>query len=251
MKILLLATQGMDIEISARHLRASYNVPYIAVNKLIDAEIRKLTKLGQQAESLRATGQPLDDAMILGMIQRQVRRSAAKEGFILQGFPHTAAQAQALDDVLSASRQALQVAVWLTPAIVAPTGIKPVEDPVFAYYRASSRLHVLPLPTSPAAAVTVLDGLFDKLAAGVLPKGIAKPKKLPVAPSVTRAKSAVTVPGKRPVGRPRKNPVQAPVQLVVAREGMKRPVGRPPKSATAVRTPVVARAQVKPRRVKR
>ena len=78
-----------------------YNLCHLSTGELLRAEIAAQTPLGLQAKSLIEAGNLVPDSVVEGMIESKFRDTKGVEGFLLDGFPRTIAQAQALDVMLS------------------------------------------------------------------------------------------------------------------------------------------------------
>src|SRR5260370_6341358 len=75
-------------------------IPHISTGDMLRAARRERTPLGQQAERYMTAGQLVPDAVVIGLVEERLGRPDAQTGFILDGFPRTLEQAQALDRVL-------------------------------------------------------------------------------------------------------------------------------------------------------
>lgn len=88
-----------------------YQVPQISTGDLLRAAVAAGTPLGKQAKAVMDAGQLVSDDIVLGMIRERLAESDAKHGFILDGFPRTNVQAQALDKMLDELKWPLNGAV--------------------------------------------------------------------------------------------------------------------------------------------
>lgn len=80
-----------------------YNLCHLSTGELLRSEIASGTALGQQAKSLIEAGNLVPDEVVEGMIEAKFRSTKGVDGFLLDGFPRTIAQAQVLDKMLDAS----------------------------------------------------------------------------------------------------------------------------------------------------
>jgi adenylate kinase len=78
-------------------LRSRFGIPHIATGDMLRAEIERGTELGRQAQPILAKGGYVPDDIMIGMIRDRLRRPDCARGFILDGFPRTVPQAEALD----------------------------------------------------------------------------------------------------------------------------------------------------------
>lgn len=84
-----------------------YNLRHISTGDLLRAEMRAGTELGKQAKSLIEAGKLVSDEVVENMIENQFNTVTGVEGFLLDGFPRTMAQAEALDAILAKRGEAV------------------------------------------------------------------------------------------------------------------------------------------------
>ena len=82
-------------------IAAKYNLKHISTGELLRAQIAAGTPLGMQAKALIADGRLVPDEVVEGMIEHAFCTITGYEGFLLDGFPRTLAQAEALDAILA------------------------------------------------------------------------------------------------------------------------------------------------------
>ena len=97
MKLILLgapgAGKGTQAEIISEHL----NIPTISTGNIIREALKSGTEMGLKAKSFIESGKLVPDAVVIGIIQDRLAEEDCKDGFILDGFPRTIPQAEALD----------------------------------------------------------------------------------------------------------------------------------------------------------
>jgi adenylate kinase len=113
-RLVLLGPPGAGKGTQARLLEAKLHVPQIASGDLLRTAVRDQTALGIQAKSFMDTGGLVPDELVLGMIAERLDRPDAHRGFILDGFPRNAAQAEALGSILQRRNEALDKVVAIT-----------------------------------------------------------------------------------------------------------------------------------------
>ena len=100
MDILLLGPQGSGKGTQARRISAEYGIPHIATGDILRAAIAEGTPLGQQVKPILEGGELVPDELIIEVIRERLEEPDAAAGFVLDGFPRTMGQADALDSVL-------------------------------------------------------------------------------------------------------------------------------------------------------
>jgi adenylate kinase len=98
--LLLYGAPGSGKGTQANVLRTHFGIPHIATGDMLRAEIAAGTPLGLQAQPILAAGQYVSDEIMIGMIRNRLRRRDCERGFIMDGFPRTVPQAEALDDLM-------------------------------------------------------------------------------------------------------------------------------------------------------
>lgn len=116
MNILILGPQGSGKGTQATRIAAEYGVAHVATGDMFRAAIAAGTPLGLQVEPLLAAGQLVPDDLTIGLIRARLQESDALDGFVLDGFPRTMAQAAALDSMLSGIGRELDVVLELLVA---------------------------------------------------------------------------------------------------------------------------------------
>ena len=100
MNILLLGPQGSGKGTQARRIHETYGVPVISTGDMI-REMKELpTPLGRELKDVYDRGDLVDDGLMIRLIRDRLSRGDTVPGFVLDGFPRTMVQAEALDDLL-------------------------------------------------------------------------------------------------------------------------------------------------------
>ena len=100
MNILLLGPQGSGKGTQAKRISEEYGVPHIATGDMLRTAIEADTPLGRQLKPILDSGRLVSDELMIQLIRNRLEEPDAAEGFVLDGFPRTWAQAQALDRML-------------------------------------------------------------------------------------------------------------------------------------------------------
>ena len=98
MKLVLIGAPAAGKGTQARKLIAKYNLAYISTGDMLREEVAKGTELGIQVKSIMASGSLVSDDLIIAIVKERIKADDCKNGFILDGFPRTIPQADALKD---------------------------------------------------------------------------------------------------------------------------------------------------------
>lgn len=113
MRIVLLGAPGSGKGTQAQRLQAKFGVPQVSSGDLLRDAVARGTELGRQAKAVMEAGQLVSDDIVLGLIRDRLSRPDAANGFILDGFPRTIEQANALNELLAELNQPLDAVLLL------------------------------------------------------------------------------------------------------------------------------------------
>ncbi len=99
MKMILLGPPGAGKGTHGKIIAERYNIPIISTGDMIREAIKKGTEIGKVAKDIISKGQLLSDEIVIEMVKERVGYDDCKEGFILDGFPRTVVQAEALSNM--------------------------------------------------------------------------------------------------------------------------------------------------------
>jgi adenylate kinase len=99
MKLILLGAPGAGKGTQAAVISERLNIPQISTGNIIRAALKSGTEMGLKAKSFIEEGKLVPDEVVIGIIKERLVEDDCKEGFILDGFPRTIPQAEALDNM--------------------------------------------------------------------------------------------------------------------------------------------------------
>ena len=101
MKLLIMGRPGAGKGTQAANIKEYYHIPHISTGDMFRAAIKNQTKLGLEAKSYMDQGALVPDEVTIGIVEERLLEDDCKNGFLLDGFPRTIAQAEALDAFLA------------------------------------------------------------------------------------------------------------------------------------------------------
>lgn len=114
MNIVLLGAPGAGKGTQAERIIAEYGVPHISTGDILRAAVANKTPLGLEAKRYMDAGELVPDSVVIGLVKDRLSEPDTAAGFILDGFPRTTAQAQALDAELDSLDKQIDAAVAIT-----------------------------------------------------------------------------------------------------------------------------------------
>ncbi len=99
MNLILMGAPGAGKGTQSAQISEKYHIPAIATGDILRAAIKEGTELGKTAKSYIDAGQLVPDSVVIGIIKEYLASDVCKNGFILDGFPRSIPQAEALDEM--------------------------------------------------------------------------------------------------------------------------------------------------------
>ncbi|WP_044747040.1 adenylate kinase [Bacillus alveayuensis] len=100
MNLILMGLPGAGKGTQAEKIVEQYHVPHISTGDMFRAAMKEGTELGLKAKSFIDKGELVPDEVTIGIVRERLGKNDCEKGFLLDGFPRTVAQAEALEDIL-------------------------------------------------------------------------------------------------------------------------------------------------------
>ena len=111
MKIIMLGAPGAGKGTQAKQIAAKYSIPHISTGDIFRANIKNGTELGKLAKSYMDEGKLVPDELTCDLVMDRIQQDDCKNGFVLDGFPRTIPQAEALTNALEKAGQTMDYAI--------------------------------------------------------------------------------------------------------------------------------------------
>ncbi len=99
--VILLGGPGAGKGTQAERIVVDYRLPHVSTGEMLRAAVAKGTGMGREAQKYMESGQLVPDEVVIGVVRDRLAEPDAAEGFLLDGFPRTVPQAEALDTMLA------------------------------------------------------------------------------------------------------------------------------------------------------
>ncbi|RMF24315.1 MAG: adenylate kinase [Deltaproteobacteria bacterium] len=116
MRVVLLGAPGTGKGTQGARLREAHAIPHVSTGDLLREAVEQGTELGRKAKSYMDEGKLVPDDLVLGLVRERLDRADCRGGFLLDGFPRTVAQAEALEKLLAERGEHLDHVVSLAVA---------------------------------------------------------------------------------------------------------------------------------------
>lgn len=111
MRLILLGPPGAGKGTQAARLQEAYGVKQLSTGDMLRAAVAAATPIGLKAQEVMARGELVSDEIVIGIISERIDEADVADGYILDGFPRTVAQADALDRLLAEKGSKLDVVI--------------------------------------------------------------------------------------------------------------------------------------------
>ncbi|TMN22399.1 adenylate kinase [Lentibacillus cibarius] len=107
MNLILMGLPGAGKGTQAEKINERYNIPHISTGDMFRLAIKEGTELGQKAKAYMDQGELVPDDVTIGIVKERLQKDDCKDGFLLDGFPRTIAQAEGLESLLSDMKESI------------------------------------------------------------------------------------------------------------------------------------------------
>ncbi|HMT32495.1 MAG TPA: adenylate kinase [Dermatophilaceae bacterium] len=114
MRLVIMGPPGAGKGTQAERIAQRFGIPAISTGAIFRSNVKNQTPLGQQVEKIMASGGYVSDELVNELVRDRLAQPDAAEGFLLDGYPRTAGQVEALDALLAESGHRIGAAVELT-----------------------------------------------------------------------------------------------------------------------------------------
>ena len=111
MKLIMLGAPGAGKGTQAKKIAEKYSIPHISTGDIFRANIKNGTELGKKAKTFMDQGLLVPDELVVDLVVDRVNQEDCKNGYVLDGFPRTIPQAEALDRALAEMGQKIDYAI--------------------------------------------------------------------------------------------------------------------------------------------
>src|SRR5215472_3118494 len=113
MRLILLGPPGCGKGTQSQRLTEKYKIPQLSTGDMLRAAVKAETPIGLKAKDIMARGELVPDDVVVAIVAERIEKPDARNGFILDGFPRTVPQAEALDKMLAKKSMRLDAVVEL------------------------------------------------------------------------------------------------------------------------------------------
>ncbi|MFD2617398.1 adenylate kinase [Terrilactibacillus laevilacticus] len=113
MNLILMGLPGAGKGTQAEQIVENYGLPHISTGDMFRQAIKDQTKLGKEAKSYMDAGNLVPDEVTIGIVRERLGKDDCRNGFLLDGFPRTVLQAEALETIMSESNRQIDAVLYI------------------------------------------------------------------------------------------------------------------------------------------
>ena len=113
LNIIIFGAPGSGKGTQSEKLTERYNLTHISTGEVLRDKIERQTELGILADTYMSKGQLVPDNLVIDMLREFIANSSESKGYILDGFPRTLPQGEAMDKILEEQNESINVVLWL------------------------------------------------------------------------------------------------------------------------------------------
>jgi len=114
MILILFGPPGAGKGTQAALISGHYQIPHISTGNIFRSSIKNETPLGKKVKSILDEGKLVPDRVVVDLVEEELKKPKYKNGYILDGFPRTVAQAEALDKILENNKKSIDAFIHLS-----------------------------------------------------------------------------------------------------------------------------------------
>ncbi|NLA62604.1 MAG: adenylate kinase, partial [Bacteroidales bacterium] len=113
LNIIIFGAPGSGKGTQSEKLTERYNLTHISTGEVLRDKIERQTELGILADTYMSNGQLVPDNLVIDMLSEFIANNSESKGYILDGFPRTLPQGEAMDKILEEQNESINVVLWL------------------------------------------------------------------------------------------------------------------------------------------